>query len=124
MRYSGREFTDQEIRWLAEQSAADKEISRTIVSRRFCEQFDWKKPDGSLKDVSCRVALVRMEADGLFVLPPRKMHVRPPRFAVRRTLFGEPQPEQRLKAGDVSLSLEQIDTRGASLWNDMVARYH
>jgi hypothetical protein len=34
------------------------------------EELDWRRGNGGLKDMSCRVALLRMQADGLISLPP------------------------------------------------------
>ncbi|MBE7446805.1 MAG: hypothetical protein HS132_16895 [Planctomycetia bacterium] len=41
-----------------------KGLGRTAISEKICEQFLWLKADGKLKDMSCRVALLRMERDG------------------------------------------------------------
>jgi hypothetical protein len=38
-------------------------------SRVRCARFDWFKPNGELKDMTCRVAMLRMQADGLLTLP-------------------------------------------------------
>ena len=32
--------------------------------------FEWRQPNGALKTMSCRVALLSMQADGLICLPP------------------------------------------------------
>jgi hypothetical protein len=124
MRYSGRDFSEGELTWLRDQIATEKELTRTILSRRFCQKYGWVKANGTFKDVSCRVALLRMEEDGLLTLPPRKMHVRPARFSIQRTLFGEPQPKRTFKAGAVSLCLEVVDHRSSKLWNEFIDRYH
>ena len=47
---------------------------------------------GSLRDMSCRVALLRMQKDGLIVLPASQMkhgHANGKLF-LQRTLFAEP----------------------------------
>lgn len=124
MRYSGRDFSPAELEWLKDQIASDKTLNRTVLSKRFCEQFHWKKTNGSVKDVSCRVALLRMERDGLLILPALKTRGRPANFPVQRTLFGEPQPERSFKAGTVTLTLEVIDHRSSKLWNEFIDRYH
>jgi hypothetical protein len=33
-------------------------------------RLNWRRPDGRLKDMSCRVAMLRVQTDGLFTLPP------------------------------------------------------
>jgi hypothetical protein len=52
--------------------AQDPSISRQQISKRFCEHAGWRKPDGGLKDMSCKVAMLRMAADGIIRLPPPK----------------------------------------------------
>ena len=32
-------------------------LKRTALSRTICERLDWRKPNGELKDMTCRVAL-------------------------------------------------------------------
>jgi len=124
MRYSGRDFSKKELQWLKGQMRSDKGLNRTQLSKRFCEQFDWKKANGTVKDVSCRVAFLRMEKDGLLSLPPANNGPRPARYPIQRTLFGEAKPELKLKAGDVVLTLERVTHKSSSLWNEFIDRYH
>jgi hypothetical protein len=124
MRYSGRDFSEAELEWLKAQIANDQTLHRTALSKRFCEQFNWRKANGSLKDVSCRVALLRMERDGLLTLPTLIKPGRPVHFRIQRTLFCEPQPERSFKAGSVQLQLEVIDHHSSKLWNEFIDRYH
>jgi hypothetical protein len=44
-------------------------LNRSHLSRMFCEKTDWRKPDGAVKEMSCRVALLKMHRDGLITLP-------------------------------------------------------
>jgi hypothetical protein len=46
------------------------ECPRADLFRQVCRMLQWYKPDGGLKEMSCRVAMWRMPADGLFNLPP------------------------------------------------------
>lgn len=124
MRYSGRDFTQEELQWIKDKIANDKTLHRTRLSKLFCEHFNWRKPNGTLKDVSCRVAFLRMEKDGLLKLPPRLHKPRSPRVKVERTVLGEPRPERSFKAGSVSLSLEIVDGQWSKLWNEFIDRYH
>jgi hypothetical protein len=45
------------------------ELSRRALSRRVCEWLDWRAPNGQIKDMSCRVALGKLEQRGLLDLP-------------------------------------------------------
>src|SRR5208337_2602166 len=69
MRYCGREFTPTEIDLIRELLTMPQ-INRARLSREVCERLNWRRDNGKLKDMSCRVALLRMQTDGLFTLPP------------------------------------------------------
>jgi len=44
--------------------------NRQKLSRMFCEETGWRKPDGGLKEMSCKVAFLKMHREGRIVLPP------------------------------------------------------
>jgi hypothetical protein len=124
MRYCGREFTEAEIGWIRQLMADNPGISRIEMSRRFCRQFAWLKPDQGLKDMSCRVAMLRMEKDGLITLPPPRIKHTKPYKRVSQTLFALPEPEINRKAGEFNLRLEITDRKTLALWNEFIDRYH
>ncbi len=71
LRYCGRDFSPAELdRIRALIAHTDPPLSRTKLSQAVCEVLDWRKPDGGLKEMSARVALLRMQRDGLLTLPP------------------------------------------------------
>ncbi len=124
MRYCGREFTEDEIGWLRQLIADNPTINRQEISQRFCRQFAWLKLNQGLKDMSCRIAMLRMEKDGHIVLPPpRRQHAKP-HPEVSRTLFTLPEPEINQKAGELNLQLEVVDKKSSALWNEFIDRYH
>ena len=88
--YSGREFSLQEIEQIRQLMQQNPTLLRTLLSRKLCELFAWTKPNGELKDRSCRVALLRMQADGLITLPPSRMpHRGRPHFPATAAGFTE-----------------------------------
>jgi hypothetical protein len=122
-RYSGRVFGPQQIEQVRAIIRAHPQASRQQLSYRVCEELDWRKPDGSLKDMSCRVALLRMHREGLIELPAPSHKVNPCRSFARRT----PQAELRLEAAVhelPSLHLAVVDRAGSALWNEYIERYH
>lgn len=77
---------------LVEQLLADNPTwGRTHLSRRLCELWNWRGPNGLLKDMACRSLLLRLEKAGHIVLPPRQRRSvngfrnRSPRWVVHRT---------------------------------------
>jgi hypothetical protein len=102
-------------------------MHRTALSRLICRELDWFKRDGGLKEMSCRVALLRMEADGLLRLPPLQGHNCRGKPAPRRTPEGEwPLFEITTSAGKLpKLSLRLVSSKKDSrLWNEFIDRYH
>ena len=124
-RYSGRAFRPDEIAYLRTLIREHPEASRQQLSYRVCEELDWRKPDGSLKDMSCRVALLRMHREGLIELPAPKHKVNPCRSFGRRTAQAEPGPVLEAPVHELEqLRLERVARTGSALWNEYIERYH
>lgn len=124
--YCGREFSAHDIQAINRLMEQDPSLKRTPLSRKLCELFGWTKPNGELKDMTCRVALLRMQADGLITLPPSRMpggRGRPhfPPTAATDAQTPLLQPVHALGA----LTLHAVTATAASrLWNEYIARYH
>jgi hypothetical protein len=100
-------------------------VSRQQLSYRVCEALDWRKPDGSLKDMSCRVALLRMHREGLIELPAPRRRYEPMRAYARRTPQGEPGALLQAPLSTLgSVRLELVERRDSGLWNELIDRYH
>jgi hypothetical protein len=124
-RYSGREFPPDEIARIRHLIESQPGITRQQLSYRVCEQFDWRKPDGSLKDMSARVALLRMHREGLIELPAPRHKVNPCRSFARRTSGAEPGALLKVAVKALrDLRLEQVQRGSSALWNEYVDRYH
>jgi len=105
--------------------AEDAGRTRAELSRLTCRMFDWYKPDGGLKDMSCRVAMLRMAEDGLITLPPARRKP-PPRQKLSFTEQTDPQPAILRPVHELaSIQLCPVVTRDHSrLWNEYIHRYH
>lgn len=124
MRYSGRDFTQEEVQWIGDLIKSTKGINRAAISTRFCEHVGWRKPDGGLKDMSCRVALLKMHREGIITLPATQRPFNRARKHTQRSLLTLPKAPIEKKAGDFKLHCE-IATGGAvKLWNEFIDRYH
>ncbi len=126
MRYCGRQFSPAELELIRELIAEEPKRNRAQLSRLVCERLDWYKPDGGLKEMSCRVAMLRMQEDDLFILPAAQNRNGNGRHYSRRTKAADPglplnQPVDQLP----DLCLEAVtDRRESHLWNEYVQRYH
>lgn len=96
-------------------------LNRSHLSRMFCENTDWRKPDGAVKEMSCRVALLKMHRDGLIVLPAPQRPANNELKKAGRTLYALPEPEIT-QAGVLSFGI--ADKTTGPLWNEYIDRYH
>ena len=123
-KYSGRYFSTTQISQIRQLIADHPKLNRAELSRHVCRMMGWYKADGGLKQMSCRVAMLRMHADGLIRLPAparTKPALRPISFTATtdpRTPIS--QPVHLL--GPVRLSL--IERPDSALWNEYIQRYH
>jgi hypothetical protein len=125
MKYCGRTFTDEEIEWIRRLISRSPKMYRAGVAVQFCLHVGWTKPDGGLKTMSCRVALLRMERDGLLRLPPpQHRKVKPSAGKTDQTLLAFPRPEIEGKAGTMALRFELVERGSSALWNELIERYH
>jgi hypothetical protein len=124
--YCGREFSAQEIQAIRHLIEQQPGLRRAALSRKLCELFGWVQPNGQLKDMTCRVALLRMQADGLITLPASRMsrprsraHFPPTPATDAQTALVQPVHEL------AELTLRRpADTTASRLWNEYIARYH
>ena len=123
-RYCGREFTAHEMDLIRNLIAHRPAYSRAQLSQHTCQALHWYKPDGGLKEMSCRVVMLRMHADGLIELPPPR--AQRPQACIRFTARTDPQPplDQPVHALG-PLTLQPVRRgRASQLWNEYIERYH
>ena len=127
MRYCGRGFSSAEIHCILQIIEAHPTATRARLSRLVCEQLDWRRDDGRLKDMSCRVAMLRMQDDRLLHLPPPRNGNNNGKPYLRRTLWAEPAaPLEAASPKQLGeLHLEVVTGRhDAHLHNEFIDRYH
>ncbi len=126
MRYCGREFAAEEIRRIRQFITQFPSCRRAALSRLVCEHLDWRKPDGGLKEMSCRVAMLRMQNDDLLTLPPPRNGNGNGKPRVRLTAAtdpGQPCTAEVHQLGEIRLQLV-CDRTVSRLWNEYIQRYH
>lgn len=125
-RYCGREFSTADLAHIRELLQIRPALGRVALSRRVCQDLGWLNGLGQPKAMSGRVALLRMEKDGLLQLPePLSKNGRgqrrfqlssasDPRAPVQAPVQAlEPLVFQRVAGGKLS-----------PLWNELIQRYH
>ena len=129
VRYCGRDFPEAALdRIRALLAQRDPPLSRAALSRAVCTALDWRKPDGGLKQMSARVALLRMQRDGLLTLPPARGSRPRPRPLLPSPRTDPPAllplPVSLAAARPLRLSLLRPADPRSRLWNEYVERYH
>ena len=127
MRYCGRQFTCSELAGIRQLIADHPTATRARLSRLVCEQLGWRRDDGRLKDMSCRVAMLRMQDEGLLQLPPPRNGNNNGKPYLRRTPLAEPDPLLQAASpkelGELHLQLV-TERRDSHLHNEYLERYH
>ena len=124
-RFCGRDFSGQEIGRLRDLIGEDPTRSRAQLSRLACQLLGWFKPDGGLKEMSCRVAMLRMHRQGLLQLPPPRNR-KGGSGRIEHTFWSAPQPLLSRPVHELpGVHLEPVLSRpDSALWNEYIDRYH
>ena len=124
IRYCGREFTSNELDQIRSLIKNNSGFNRTRLSKEVCKIFQWLKPDGKLKDMSCRVAMLRMQEDGIIQLPP-STRVKQPVRNIKFTPATDPQ-NPILNSVNLlpQLCFQKVTRTNSALWNEYIERYH
>ncbi len=124
VRYCGRNFSQEEIKRIRKLIIEDPARSRAELSRLTCQALKWYKTDGGLKDMSARVAMLRMQDDGLISLPPPRC--KRPDPTVHITEQTNPGLAIEQAAGTLTpICLQRVQHKSESrLWNEYIERYH
>ncbi len=126
MRYCGRTFTQIELSNIKELIASNPKATRAALSRFVCQLLQWYRLDGRLKEMSCRVAMLRMHEDGLLQLPPPRNGNNNGKPYSRQTQKTDPKPPVVIPSTAFSaLKVEPVqDSNQSHLWNEYIQRYH
>jgi len=76
----GRSLSGDDINFIRKLLADNPSWSRWRVSRKLCEEWNWRTAKGDIKDMASRTLLVKLEQRGLIQLPERR-HKPPGRMA-------------------------------------------
>lgn len=124
--YCARDFSPDDIQTIRDLIGQNPKLQRSALSRKLCQLWGWTKPNGELKDMTCRVALLRMQADGLIELPPSRIGVVRRRAHFPSTGASDAQTPICQPVHELpSVTLQVVTGKATSLlWNEYVARYH
>ncbi len=69
LKYRGRVFTTEDFLYIRMLIAAHPGDSRRRLSQNLCEAWQWKQPNGALRDMVCRGLLLMLDRAGQIELP-------------------------------------------------------
>ena len=128
MQLSGREFSTATIARIKKTVSANRSLSRRALSLRVCEWLQWRAPNGRLKEVSCRKALLKLHRRGLVVLPVAEKSCfkasRPQPSNAREIVV--PKLRCTLKElGEISIvPVTSRYSKSSHIWNELMERFH
>ncbi len=128
MQLFGREFSVAAIAQIGGILSANPSLSRRALSLRVCELLQWRAPNGKLKEVSCRKALLELHRRGLISLP-----------AAQESCFGrpgcKPPPDLLVDVPELECPLNELGairitpvssrySKASRIWNTLMERFH
>lgn len=128
MKICGQYFTEDVISRIQATVDAEPGISRRALSVKVCEWLNWKGLNGKLKEMSCRVALLKMQIKGILRLPDtegRKLFISSGNIK-DAAIPDIPALNCRLDdlAGVELVAVKTKDHEGSRLWNALMNKYH
>ena len=128
-RHYGRDFTVGEMALLQALIAGPPKRNRSQVATEFCHRTGWLEPDGGLKTMMAKCAMLRRHRDRVITLSAA---TRPPRRTPRVSRFGaasEPPPSPAPATLDAGRPIRPVPITGAGrkasrVWNEFIARDH
>jgi len=124
-RYCGRLFTADQMKQIRALIASDPERNGAQLSRLVCDQLGWLTLSGRHKEMSCRVAMLRMHRDGLIRLPASQKGNAYGRHRPRATAVSDPPLRWRSAADWRSLEFRPVQSQADSvLWNELIQPDH
>jgi len=125
--FCGQDVSDRQIGEIAEITKTFPRLSRTELANTICELFSWKRPNGRLKSVECRLFLEDLAEKGIICLPEcRKQYANKGMAKIPRTKKGDSQPAICAKLKELSpISLIRVENQQQrQLWYEHIDRRH
>lgn len=104
------------------------DLSRYKLSQEVCRQLNWRSPNGSLKEMSCRKALLKLHREGVITLPATRY--KPAVCCIRSDKLDQapdiPVIQDNLKnLGEIELILiDSKDREKSRIWNRLLSFHH
>lgn len=127
LKYRGRLVSSEDILYIRELIAADPRQSRRTLSKKLCETWGWRQPNGAPCDMICRGLLLMLDRAGQITLPS-VAYVRHNPLAARARpapVLIDTSPVAGQLADVQPLEFEQVRRSGDEpLFNSLLEEHH
>jgi hypothetical protein len=127
LRFRGREITTQDASFIRDLIVRHPDASRYVLSKRLCEAWDWRQPNGALRDMVCRSLMLALHRAGHIELPPPRQRIRNPLVHRKQPTLG-PVDQRPIHVSLKALGplvLRQVRrTEHEGLFNGLVETFH
>lgn len=127
MRYRGKAVTDEEVVFIRKFIAQNSGDSRWMLSRKLCQIWDWRQPNGALRDMVCRGLMLQLARAGQIELPPIRVRIINPlvhrKKPVRVEIDQTPIEGKLSDLGPIEFS-QVRRTDSESLFNSLIEEHH
>jgi hypothetical protein len=127
LHHRGREIADSDIEFIRRLIAENPGASRRDLSKKLCEAWNWRQPNGALRDMVCRGLMLQLHRAGHIELPEIRW-VNPNPFVARRKpapVLVDQTPLKAPLAEIGPLEFQQVRrTLEEKLFNSLLDRYH
>jgi hypothetical protein len=127
MRYRGKTVTDTEVVFIREFIAQNRGDSRWMLSRKLCQAWDWRQPNGALRDMVCRGLMLQLARAGQIELPPIRVRIVNPlahrKKPVRVEIEQSPVEGKLSDFGPIEFC-QVRRTDSEALFNSLIEEYH
>jgi hypothetical protein len=127
IKYRGRQATSEDVEFINTLIAQNPDMSRRALSYKLCEAWNWRQPNGHLRDMVCRGFLLCLDRAGYIRLPDKKCTPHNP-FLQRKEpekVLIDQTPVYTKVANIQPLEIKQVRrTPKEKLYNSLIAQYH
>ncbi|MGH2376407.1 MAG: DUF4338 domain-containing protein [bacterium] len=127
LKYRGRLVTDADGAFIRKLIADNPAASRSALSKKLCEAWNWVQPNGVLRDMVCRGLMLQLQRAGHIELPAVRRVTRNPLVERRKPaeVAIDTTPLRASLAEIRPLEFRQVRRSAEEpLFNGLIERYH
>jgi hypothetical protein len=127
LRILKREIGSSELALIKKLIETTGERGRTFISKELCQIWDWRLPNGQLRDIACRDLLRRLEKRGLIELPSPLRAARRPGYknttSLPKDFVATPLSQSLIDFSIIDIGMVR-GSQQEHLYNALIDSYH